>query len=145
MNFAAIDAPAMDRVQAIAFGQPALDAVLVTDLHVSNRPIPGNELGGCAMPARVVMNRAIEFFTSHRSMKIRQMIQRPCRPYGGQIRGIEAEEINSGFATIHYIGSHVQLGEPGESGQRGKSRSAYAAHAERRNGHPSLAAQGIER
>jgi hypothetical protein len=27
----------------------------------------------------------------------------------GQISGIEAEEINSGFAAIGYIGSHVQL------------------------------------
>jgi hypothetical protein len=44
------------------------------------------------MPARVVMNRSIEFFTSHRSMKIRQMIQRPCRPYGGQISGIRLKK-----------------------------------------------------
>ena len=92
MNFAAIDAPAMDRVQAIAFGQPALDAVVVTDLHVGDRPISGTELGGCAMPARVVMNRSIEFFTSYRSMKIRQMIQRPCRPCGGQISGIRLKK-----------------------------------------------------
>src|SRR5258708_34809657 len=144
MDFAAIDTSAMNRVQTIAFGQPALDAVVVADLHVGNRPIPGNELGSCALPARAVMNRSFEFFTSHRGMKIRQMIQRPRRPYRGQISGIEAEEINPGLAGISYIGSHVQLGEAGESGQRVKSPSTYAAHAARRDRHPTLAAEPID-
>src|SRR5712675_490473 len=92
----------------------------------------------------MVVNYALALFGLHGGVKIRQMKEGSGGPDRGQVCGVKAEKIDTTFSAEGHIGADVQLRKAGQSGKRRKSAAANAAHAERRNGYPTLAVKRLE-
>src|SRR5437660_5159941 len=95
MNFAAINLPVMDSVQAITLGQPMLDRPCIAWHHCHSRPIVAAKFGRVSITPGGVANASVTFLGIHLRIKIRQMIEAASRPDGRTVGRVEAEEIDS--------------------------------------------------
>src|SRR2546423_7706837 len=73
------------------------------------------------------------------------MVERACRPDGGKIGGIEAEEKYTRPAVVDHVRPDVELGKTRQSGQRGHGTPANSAHVEGHDSDPALTIERIKR
>src|SRR5258708_2188029 len=92
----------------------------------------------------MVVNHALALFGLHGGVKIRLMKEGSGGPDSGQVCRVKAKEIDTAFSAEGHISTDVQLRKARQSGKRRKSAAANPAHAERRNGYPTLAVKRVE-
>jgi len=158
VDVAAVQLGLMKGVQAVAFRQEVLERGLLA--NGPDGTVGSTELGiqvlwrwrsrresghPFVLTGRVVVDHSSFVSGFHLRVEIREMVESAGSPDGRVTRGVEAEEIDAGFALVDDIRSNIQLGKAREAGNRRRPASADSAHAERNDSDPTFSVEGVER
>src|SRR5712692_1077585 len=144
MDFSAVHAPRVPRVEAVALGQPMLQAALVSRLNRPDGAIASPKFRARLIAAGFVGDPFAADLRRHASVKVRQTIESAGRPHGGKVRSVQAEEVNTGLAVERDIGADIQLRKAREPRQRRKAARVNAAHVKRDDSNPAATVKGIQ-
>src|SRR6266403_1006271 len=145
MNLAAVHAPLMHGVKAIAFRQPMLDGPAFAKPDRSDRTITPMKFGLPVATARRVADLLPRNFRRHVREKIWQVVKGTCGANGWHVGCVQTKKVHAWFVPESHISTNIELREAGEPWNGRESAGAYAAHPEGNDAHPALTVEPIER
>ena len=145
MDVATKDFASMNGVETVALSQEMLEWRLFAD--GAERAIGPAELRilPLVVADRFVADNPFSLGRFHFREEIREMVKGTGTPHGGVARGIEAEEIDPGFAVMGDIRSDIQLRKTRQARNRRQEVCTNPAHAKGDHSNPALSFESVER